>query len=95
MSQVRVEPDQLDNSAGNIRTNAQKIQLALDEVEKVVASLGEGNFSGKRAEDFRAKYNQLKTTTTTFAPLLERFAVTLETSARDFRTIDNRLSSST
>lgn len=89
MSQIKVDPAQLERDAGSIRSSAQKINASVEVVtQQILVRMGEANFSGMRANALRDRYIGMQETLENFQALLNAFAGKLEDAARDFRAAD-------
>ena len=85
---IRVQPDDLERVAGELRTHASNIQAAIDQVEAEMQRMSVDQFSGQRADQLRARYNSMRQTLEEFCPMLTQFSELLDTSAVRFRTAD-------
>lgn len=84
----RVQPQQLEDTAGSIRDHAARIQAAIDEIDNQIRRMGPDAFKGQRADALRSRYNQLRETLMGFTPLLQDFGTNLDNTASSFRQAD-------
>lgn len=88
MTDIKVQPDALEDSADRIRDHASRIQDAIDAVDTILRAIGPDAFSGHRADALRARYNQMHDQLMTFCPMLTEFASKLDDTATSFRNAD-------
>lgn len=85
---IRVEPQDLESKSQEIRTCANKIQSAIDLVDAELNRMNAAEFSGQRADELRARYQQMRETLMSFCPMLNRFSQSLDETATRFRQAD-------
>jgi WXG100 family type VII secretion target len=90
MVTINIIPSELRNTADQIREHAKRMQAALDAVEADMRALGPGTFEGMRADNLRARYNQVRDRIFNFKPLLDKFAMELDNAAIRFEAADKK-----
>ncbi len=88
MPEILVKPAELDSSADQIRSSAARIQQAIEAVDAELQRMSGERFSGHRAEALRARYQAMRQTLMSFAPLLTGFGTVLNEAAAEFRKAD-------
>lgn len=88
MSEIKVNPDELQEKAQSIESIAAAIQAAVDEVDAEISRMNAGVFAGQRAEALRGHYMAQKSSIEEFAPFLRQFSDMLQIAAEAFRQAD-------
>jgi len=85
---MEIHPPVLRNTSAQLRTEANKVQGCIDEVDSIIKSLGSSVFAGNRADAVRSRYTSLRASFYNFKPFLEKFALELDDAANRFEAAD-------
>ena len=92
MSSILVQPAQLRKTATQLRSHAQKIDTALQEIDQVLISLQGDEFLGHRADAVQAHYKSKREALLHAKKLVLHFADDLDTAAANFEQADRNSS---
>lgn len=85
---IEVRPDELERTADDIRLRASRVHAAVEQIERELRSMGPDRFSGQRADELRARYEQMRSRLEEFDDILRNFSTLLDGIAIAFREAD-------
>jgi WXG100 family type VII secretion target len=91
MSDILVTPPQLRQKADHVRESGKNIQKSVDEVDRIIQSLGPFRFEGLSADTIRRRYRAVRPLVYKFRPLLVAFAGKLDEIAGRFKAADEKM----
>ena len=89
MAQILVTPQDLESRAEQLRSHVQRIQAAIDAIDRDINSLNTSQFEGHRATELRTRYTRYRDYLYAFKPMTDRFSAELEMAAARFRAADS------